>query len=94
LSINRKSKSILEEINSYVPHRNKEDLIEARAQHVIASAIHLMDVIEESFTPEEAELLKKRFLSSIRGSDPKRFTRMVKRLRGDCEDDSGEDDES
>lgn len=89
MSINRRSKSILEEINSYVPNKNKEDLIESRAQHIIASAINLMNTIEETFTEDEAEALKKRFLSSIRGSDPSRFTRKIRRIK----DGLGEEDD-
>jgi hypothetical protein len=81
LSINRRSRSILEEISTYVPQKSKEDLIEARAQHIIVSAINLLESIDRSFSPEEAESLKKRFVSSIRGADPNRFTRMVKRIR-------------
>ncbi len=87
MSINRKSRSILEEISAYVPQKSKEDLIEARAQHIIVSAINLLESIDESFTPDDAEMLKKRFVSSIRGADPNRFTRMVKRIKfGDCEE--------
>jgi hypothetical protein len=81
LSINRRSKSILEEISSYVPKKNKEDLIEARAQHIIVSAINLLESIDESFDHAEAEALKKRFISSIRGADPNRFSRMVSRIK-------------
>lgn len=81
LAINRRSRSILEEISSYVPQKSKEDLIEARAQHIIVSAINLLESIDESFSPEDAEALKKRFVSSIRGADPNRFTRMVKRVK-------------
>ena len=86
MSINRRSRSILEEISSYVPQKSKEEIIEARAQHIIVSAIHLLESIDESFTPLEAEALKKRFVSSIRGSDPTRFTRMVNRFKSgdDC----------
>lgn len=87
MSINRKSRSILEEISSYVPQRSKEELLEARAQHIIVSAINLLESIDESFSPDEAEALKKRFVSSIRGSDPNRFTRMVKRIKGGCSSD-------
>lgn len=89
MSINRKSRSILEEISSYVPQKSKEDIIEARAQHIIVSAINLLESIDEHFSPEYAEMLKKRFVSSIRGSDPNRFTRMVKRVKfgESCEDD-------
>lgn len=82
MSINRKSRSILEEISAFVPQKGKEELIEARAQHIIVSAINLLESIDEYFTPEEAEMLKKRFVSSIRGADPNRFTRMVKRIKG------------
>jgi hypothetical protein len=81
LSINRKSRSILEEISNYVPQKSKEDLIEARAQHIIVSAINLLESIDGSFSAEDAEALKKRFVSSIRGGDPERFTRMVKRIK-------------
>ena len=81
MSINRKSRSILEEISSYVPQKNKSDLIEVRAQHIITSAINLLESIDNAYTSDEAELLKKRFMSSIRGSDPNRFTRMVNRIK-------------
>ena len=87
MSINRRSRSILEEISSYVPQKSKEDLIEARAQHIIVSAINLLESIDESFTPEEADALKRRFVSSIRGQDPNRFTRMVKRIKGGFDGD-------
>lgn len=88
MSINRRSKSILQEISSYVPQKNKEDVIEARAQHIIVSAINLLESIDDTYSPAEAEALKKRFLSSIRGSDPNRFTRMVKKVRqGECDPD-------
>ena len=90
MSINRRSRSILEEISSYVPKASKEDLIEARAQHIIVSAINLLESIDESFSPEEAEALKKRFVSSIRGADPNRFTRMVKRIKGGFGDEDGD----
>lgn len=89
MTINRRSRSILEEISTYVPQKSKEDLIEARAQHIIVSAINLLESIDDTFTPEEAEALKKRFVSSIRGADPNRFTRMVKRIK--CGEDSDED---
>ena len=90
MSINRKSRSILEEISTYVPQKSKEELIEARAQHIIVSAIHLLESIDDNFTLEEAEMLKKRFVSSIRGSDPNRFSRMVKRIKygPECDEDN------
>jgi len=91
LSINRRSRSILEEISAYVPQKSKEELIEARAQHIIVSAINLLESIDESFSPSDAEILKKRFVSSIRGADPNRFTRMVKRIKTGFEGDEDPD---
>lgn len=89
MPISRRSRSILEEISSYVPQKNKEELIEARAQHIIASAINLFESIDESFSPTEADALKRRFVSSIRGNDPNRFTRMVHRIKDECGDVDG-----
>lgn len=89
--ITRRSKSILEEISSFVPQKSKEELIEARAQHIIVSAINLLETIDENFTELEAESLKKRFLSSIKGADPGRFSRMVKKVKGICDDDECDD---
>ena len=60
-----------------------------RDRHIIVSAINLLESIDESFTAEEAEMLKKRFVSSIRGADPNRFTRMVKRIKFGDEGDDG-----
>jgi len=80
-NINRKSKSILQEISSYVPKKNKEELIESRAQHVISSAIFLLEMIESHYSEEEADQLCRRFFSSIKGQDPRRFTRAIKRIQ-------------
>jgi hypothetical protein len=93
LAISRRSRSILEEISSYVPNKSKEDLIESRAHHVIASAINLLESIDKSFSPDEAAALRKRFISSIKGADPERFTRMINRIRSgeiNEEDDYGQ----
>lgn len=89
MSINRRSRSILDEISAYVPKKSKEDLIEARAQHIIISAINLLESIDDTFTLEEADALKRRFVSSIRGGDPNRFSRMVRKIK--TGDDTGED---
>jgi hypothetical protein len=73
----------LQEISSFVPEKDKQQFIEARAHHVIASAINLLETIDSSFTEEEALLLKKRFYSSIRNSDPERFSRGLDKLNDD-----------
>lgn len=77
----KKAKSILHEINNYVPKKNKEDLIEMRAHHAISAAIFLLEMIDEAYSPEEADQLKKRFISSIKGSDPNRFVRSIRKVK-------------
>ena len=80
-TITRKSRSILEEISTYVPQRNREDLLESRAMHIISSAINLLESIDDNYDAQGAELLRNRFLSSIRGADPERFTRAISRFK-------------
>lgn len=79
--MNPRTKSVLEEISSFIPNDKKEEAIEARASHAISSAIHVLELIEESFDEEESEKLKKRFLNSIKNNDPDKFTRSVIRLK-------------
>lgn len=80
-SINRKSRSILDEINAFLPNREKADIVEARAQHIISSATNLFETIDLSFSPKDAENLKNRFLSSIKNLDGSRFTRAVSKFK-------------
>jgi predicted transcriptional regulator len=82
-NLESKTKSILEEINDFIPSQNKEDAIEARAQHVITSAVNLLNTIKESFDKDTSEMLEKRFISSIRTSDSKKFIRTIRKIKED-----------
>ena len=77
----RKTKSLLEELNDVAIKRDGELIIESRATHVINSAINLLDLIRENFDPEVAYELERRFINSIKGSDPAKFTRSIRKLR-------------
>jgi hypothetical protein len=46
---------------------------------VIASAIHLMEVIERNFTPEQAAVLEKKLLVAIKNRDQGKFSRSLKK---------------
>jgi hypothetical protein len=78
--IDNRSRSILSEINSYVPNKSKKELIEVRAQHAISSAIYLLSLLEENYTEEEAEILTKRFLNSVKTKDTSKFTKALRRM--------------
>lgn len=83
--LKRVTRSLLEELNSIAERKNGEAVIEARATHVIDSAINLLRLIKENFTPEEAYELERRFINSIKGGDPAKFTRSIRRLRDNKE---------
>jgi hypothetical protein len=77
----RHTRSLLEELNDIAVKKDTEAVIESRAVHVINSAINLLDLIKENFEPELAYELERRFLNSIKGSDPAKFTRGIRKLR-------------
>ena len=75
------TRSILEELTSISVQRDKESLIETRANNVIASAINLVNYIKENYDAGTADELERRLLNSIRNQDPAKFTRKVRGLR-------------
>ena len=77
----RATKSLLEELNSITFKKDNEAVIESRATHVINSAINLLAIIKENFPPEQAYELERRFINSIKGSDPSKFTRGIRKVR-------------
>lgn len=80
IKLHQTSKSILEELSSTAP-KNKFNLLENRGNHIISSAINLLESIHENFSPEEADIMTKRFYSALRNSDPNRFTRQVRKIK-------------
>ena len=81
----RATKSLLEELNSISEKKHGEAIIESRATHVIDSAINLLNLIRENFSPEEAYELERRMINSIKAGDPSKFVRSIRRLRDNKE---------
>lgn len=71
----------MDEISSIVPKNDKNLVIESRANHIINSAINLLNMIKESFPDEQADELERRLLNSIRTKDPNKFSRGLKRIK-------------
>ena len=76
-----KTRSLLEELTNMPLSKDKENVVESRASHIIDSAIRLMSFIRENFDPETAYKLEKRFHSSIKNMDAKKFSRGVARIK-------------
>ena len=83
----KKTRSILEELDSIYQEQHAEKdrryIIESRANNVIASAVRLVEQIEESYPPDQAENLVRKLLNAIRSKDAGKFTRSVRRTDAD-----------
>jgi len=78
--LQKRTRSILEELSSMSVQRDRSSLVESRANNVISSAINLLNYIRENYNEEQALELERRLLNSIRSQDPQKFTRGVRRL--------------
>jgi hypothetical protein len=75
----KKTRSLLEELDAMYIERDSRHIIETRASNVIAGAIRLLEQIDQSYSPEQAENLKRKLLNAINQRDPAKFTRSVRR---------------
>jgi len=79
--LQRKTRSILDELDTFKLQRDRESLVESRANHVITGAINLINFIRENYDSESADELERRLLNSIRSQEPQKFARGVKRIK-------------
>ena len=75
-----RTRSILQELNEMAEVRNLDALIESRATNIINSAINLLDSIHKKYTPESADELERRLINAIKGQDPAKFTRGIRKI--------------
>ena len=76
----RQTRSLLDEISVAYKPQDREAIIESRANHIISSAINLVNLIRESYDSETAGELERRLLNAIRGQDPAKFTRGIRKI--------------
>jgi hypothetical protein len=75
----KKTRSLLEELDSMYIERDQRHVIENRASNIIASAIRLLEEIDASYPAEQAENLRRKLLNAINQRDPGKFTRPVRK---------------
>ena len=75
------TRSILDELSNISFKKDKENVVESRASHIIESAIRLITYIRENFDPETAYKLEKRFHNSIKQMDSKKFSKGIARIK-------------
>jgi hypothetical protein len=75
----KKTRSLLEELDSMYVERDQRHVIENRASNIIASAIRLLEQIDENYAPDQAENLTRKLINAIKLRDPGKFTRTVRK---------------
>ena len=75
----KKTRSLLEELDAMYIERDQRHVIETRASNIISSAIRLLEQIDQSYTPEQAENLTRKLINAIKLRDPGKFTRTVRK---------------
>ena len=76
----KRTRSILEELNTVHGSKDKDYLIEATANNIIESSINLLSRIHSSYDFDTASELERRFINSIKSSDPRKFKRGVQKV--------------
>jgi hypothetical protein len=79
----KRTRSLLEELDSMYIERERDLVIESRAANIIAGAINLLEQIDASYTQEQAENLTRKLLNAIRTKDSGKFSRSVRRTHAD-----------
>jgi len=78
----KKTRSLLEELESIGVNRDIPHLVESRGSNIITSAVNLLEFIEKNFSEDDADMLEKKLLSAIKGRDKTRFSKTMKKIQG------------
>lgn len=76
----KRARSILDELDTLIVHKDRGNLVESRATHVIQGAINLINYIREHYNTEQAGELERRLINSIRTQEPDKFKRGVRKI--------------
>lgn len=77
----KRTRSILTELDELLTHKDKENLLESRANNIINGAINLIKYIRENYEAEQAGELERRLLNAIKGQDPSKFSRGIRKIK-------------
>ena len=75
----KKTRSLLEELDAMYIKRDSRHVIENRAGNIIASAIRLLEEIDASYSADDAQNLQRKLINAINQRDPGKFTRTVRK---------------
>lgn len=69
----KRTRGILEELSTLNRRENTEEFVQTTANNIIESAINLLTKIHETYPEDTAVDLERRFINSIKASNPKKF---------------------
>lgn len=81
--VQKRTRSILTELDELLTHKDKDNLLESRANNIINGAINLIKYIRENYDSEQALELERRLLNAIKGQDPAKFTRGIRKINNE-----------
>jgi hypothetical protein len=81
--VQKRTRSILTELDELLTHKDKDNLLESRANNIINGAINLIKYIRENYDAETAGKLENRLLNAIKGQDPSTFTRGLRKINNE-----------
>ena len=79
----KRTRSILTELDELLTHKDKDALLESRANNIINGAINLIRYIRENYDNDQALELERRLLNAIKGQDPAKFTRGIRKINNE-----------
>jgi hypothetical protein len=79
----RKTRSLFQEIDQIYIGNDRRMIIETRSDHLINGIINLIEQLYHEYPQEQADELERRLVNSIRGKDPNKFKRGLKKFNED-----------
>tara|TARA_B110000305_G_C19158363_1_gene501366 strand:+ start:543 stop:782 length:240 start_codon:yes stop_codon:yes gene_type:complete len=79
--VQRRTRKLLEELDSLAMEKDRVHLIESRAEHLIASATNLIALIRSTYDNQIAEDMERKLLLAIKRKDSTKFTNGLKKLK-------------
>ena len=79
----KRTRSILTELDELLTHKDKDNLLESRDNNIINGAINLINHIRENYDVETATKLENRLLNAIKGQDPAKFARGIRKIQNE-----------
>ena len=76
----KRTRSILDELNTVHGKRDNDLFIDTTANNIIESAINLLTRVHSHYDIDTASELERRFINSIKASDPRKFKRSMTRI--------------